>query len=72
MEKFKKDVAELLEVENVQESDKLSAFDSMDSLTMLSIIAYVGDNYNVALTAANINEAKTIGGLEELIKSKIS
>jgi hypothetical protein len=38
----------------------------------LSIIAYAGENYNVTLSAAEISKSITIGGLEELIKSKIS
>ena len=72
MDNFKKDMAEILEVENVELSDELTSFECWDSLTVLSIIALASENYNVTLSAAEINKSATIGGLEKLIKSKMS
>jgi len=40
-------------------------------LTILSIIAFAGENYNVTLSAADINNSKTIGGLKDLIKGRM-
>ena len=72
MENFKTEIAELLEVDNVELNEELSSFECWDSLTILSIIALAGENYNVTLSAAEISKSITIGGLEELIKLKIS
>lgn len=70
MENYLKQMAELLEEEQVQLTDELTSFDSWDSLTVLSLIAYADENYQVTLTAKEINAAKTIGGLKNLIDTK--
>lgn len=72
MENFKAEMAELLEVDNVELTDELSSFECWDSLTILSIIALAGEKYNVTLSAAEINKSQTVGGLKELIKLKMS
>lgn len=72
MDNFKTEIAELLEVDNVELNDELSSFECWDSLTILSIIALAGENYNITLSVAEINKSATVGGLEELIKSKMS
>jgi acyl carrier protein len=71
MEDFESVVAELLEVDSVNLKDELSAFECWDSLTILSIIAVTDTNYGVTLNAADVNEAKTIGGLKEMIRKKM-
>lgn len=68
MENLYNDLAELLEVDNVNDTDVLEDFESWDSLTVLSIIAYVSENYNKTLFAKDINEAETVGGLIKIIK----
>ncbi len=69
MEDFLEKMAELLEEDTVQLNDVIIDFDAWDSLTSLSIIAYVGEEFNKTISAAQIIEVKTIGGLFELIKS---
>ncbi|MEG2071533.1 MAG: phosphopantetheine-binding protein [Bacteroidales bacterium] len=70
METIYEQLAELLEVDTVNDTDVLVDFECWDSLTQLSIIALVNENYDVVLSAADIKEAKTIGGLKELINNK--
>jgi len=70
MEDFKSEMAELLEVDSVQESDDLESFDAWDSLTILSIIAYVDEGFGVSISAQEVNDSKTIGGLYEFVRSK--
>ncbi|RDY57582.1 phosphopantetheine-binding protein [Flagellimonas nanhaiensis] len=69
MEEFKNSIAEILEVDSVSLSDELESFDAWDSLAVLSIIALFDTTYNVALTAEDINNAKTISGLQELMEN---
>lgn len=67
MEELKVKLAELLEVDVVADTDVLADFDCWDSLTILSIISMVSETYNKILTAEQVREAKTIGGLCQII-----
>ncbi|WP_396217632.1 phosphopantetheine-binding protein [Flavobacterium sp.] len=69
MEDFLEKMAELFEEDTVQLTDIIVDFDAWDSLTSLSIIAYVGEEFQKNISAAQIVEAGTIGGLYELIKN---
>jgi acyl carrier protein len=68
MEDFLEKMAELFEEDSVTSTDIIIDFEAWDSLTSLSIIAYIGDEFRKNITTAQIVEAKTIGGLYELIK----
>ena len=72
MENFSLELAEILEVDTVEMDQELASFECWDSLTILSIIAFASDKYSVTLSAADVNNAKTIGGLKELIKNRMS
>jgi acyl carrier protein len=71
MENFESSISELLEVDTIEMTDELSSFDCWDSLTILSIIAFSSDAYNVTLSAEEINNSQTIFGLKKLIESKM-
>jgi acyl carrier protein len=71
MKDFEKEIAELLEVDTVNDEDILEEFESWDSLTVLSIIAHVDENYKITISANDLNEAKNIGSLKRLIESRI-
>ena len=64
MENFENGIAELLEVEAVNDSDELENFEAWDSLTSLSIIAFIDENYKISVSRNDLTEAKTIGGLK--------
>ena len=44
------ELAEILEVELVSDSDNLEEFDLWDSLALLSIAAFIDANYNIQIT----------------------
>lgn len=67
MEDLKVRLAELLEVDVVTDTDLLEDFDCWDSLTILSIISMVSENYDKLLNAEQVREAKTIEGLCKII-----
>ncbi len=71
MEGFENAIAEMLEVDSITLEDELASFDVWDSLTILSIIAYCDSEFKVALSNDEINDSNTIGGLKELIQSKM-
>jgi acyl carrier protein len=70
MNEFENGIAELLEVDAVQDSDVLEDFESWDSLTSLSIIAFLDENYNVTVSAQELLQVKTVGGLKSLVDAK--
>ncbi len=70
MENFFNEIAELLEVDSVTGNEALNSFKCWDSLTILSIIAHADDNYGITLTAAEVNNAKTVNGLKDLFVAK--
>lgn len=71
MENYDSLLAEILEVDSVKMDDKFTSFECWDSLTQLSIIAMADQSYKVTLNANDVLEAETIGGLKELIKSRM-
>jgi acyl carrier protein len=70
MENFETGIAELLEVNSVKEGDNLEEFEAWDSLTSLSIIAFIDENYGISVSANDLIQAKTVGGLKSLVLSK--
>ena len=71
MDNFNSQIALILEVESVDLNDELKSFEFWDSLSILSIIALASETYKVEITADDVNNAKTIGGLWDLIKSRM-
>ncbi len=71
MENFIESISEILEEETVELSDELESFEAWDSLTILSIIAICDEEYNVPLSAEEIENSGTILGLRELIEGKM-
>ncbi len=63
-------LADILEVETVNEGDDLKAFPSWDSLAVLSVIAMLDSNYGVNLRAADFQTVKTAADLWNLVQSK--
>lgn len=67
MEGIYQQLADLLEVENIDNNDILAEFECWDSLTMLSIIALASENYGKQIGNEQIREKKTVAELIELI-----
>ena len=70
MKNFDVEIAEILEVDSVNMNDELNEFDCWDSLTVLSIIAFASESYQIVLSATEINAARTVGGLKILLETK--
>jgi len=65
-------LAEILEVDTVNDSDVFTQFDEWDSLTSLSIIAMVDANYNTNISAEQLLSFTTVGDLKNYLNSKKS
>ncbi|MDR1632722.1 MAG: phosphopantetheine-binding protein [Dysgonamonadaceae bacterium] len=67
MNEFMEQMADIFEVDAVDLNDNLEDFDAWDSLTQLTIISLADENYGVTISAKELRDAKTIGGLKKLL-----
>lgn len=72
-EKFLETIKEALEVEDVEVNleDNLSDFDSWDSISRLSLIALLDENFEVEVADAEFDETETVGDLFNLVKKRM-
>jgi acyl carrier protein len=70
LDKFELSIAEIFEEDEVKGGDSLSSFEFWDSLTVLSIIAFIDDEFSLNITAEEVELSETVDGLRDLIKSK--
>lgn len=67
MDNFLEKMAELLEEDSVKPEDELVSFEAWDSLTVLSVIAMADEDFQKTVSARDVQEAKTVGGLYTLL-----
>ncbi len=65
-------LAEILEVVEVQPNDVLKEFENWDSLTVLSILAMLGARYGINLTARDLNQTTTSADLAALVANRMA
>jgi len=70
MDEFYKKLAEILEVDEVNENSQLESFTAWDSLGVLSAIAMIDSQYGVHLTSLDLAGIKTIDELWRLVQGK--
>ena len=68
MDNFEEKLAGILEADELNDSDILEDFEEWDSLSILSIIALFNSDYGKTITVSDVRNAKTVGGLKELLK----
>lgn len=59
MDKFYTDLADLLEVDEIDPAHALEDYENWDSLTIISLIAMLDSDFGVNMTAKDIGEFKT-------------
>ena len=70
MESFYRELAELLEVDDVTPEDVLENFETWDSLTVLALLATLDAKYGVNVSAELVRQAKTAADLASLVESR--
>jgi len=68
---FYTEMAEILEVDEVAPNAVLHDFDNWDSLTALSIMAMLDEEYGVNISTTELNLIVTIEELENLVKNRM-
>jgi acyl carrier protein len=70
MKELNNEMADILEVDSVNDEDLLENFDEWDSLARLSLLSFIDKKYNVNLFQPDIAEVKTIADIKKVVKSK--
>lgn len=70
MKEFREQIAEILDVAEVKESDVLADFAEWDSLSVLSTIALLDAKYGVNVTALDLKGVRTVADLWSLTQAK--
>ena len=70
IEKFSAQFEEI-EVDNINKDVNFKLLDTWDSLTSMSIMVMIEDEYNVKLTAQEIKSPNSVEELFKLVKSKL-
>ena len=70
MDEFLNELAEILEEDTVAADAELDSFDAWDSLSVLSVIAMANSKFGISLTAQQVNKAKTVQELYNLIQAQ--
>ena len=72
-QKFLNLIKEALEVESIKVKfeDRLADFDSWDSMSRLSLVALLDENFEVEVADAEFDETETVEDLFNLVKSRV-
>jgi acyl carrier protein len=68
MDDFLRQLADILDVDSVNEQDELGKFSAWDSLAVLSIIAMASEQFHTQFSAQQIRSAQTAGDLFVLVR----
>ena len=67
---FYKQLAQILDVEEVKPHDALKDFESWDSLAILSVLAFADSKYGVTVKAEEIRSVGSVAELANLVEAK--
>jgi len=70
MDSFYERLAVVLEEDTVSPDDELTKFEQWDSLTALSVVSMIDENYAVNLSFDDLIAARTAGALEALVAAR--
>ena len=64
------EIARILEVDSVSESDVLHDFEMWDSLSVLAVLAFVDERYGINISALELADVEKVVDLYNLVLSK--
>lgn len=67
-DRFYGPLAEILEVDKVEDENVLHEFEAWDSLTKLSIIALADSEYRLNISARDLDRTRTVGELKSYLE----
>ena len=70
MEEMNIEMADILEMDEVADTDELNSFVAWDSLAVLSLLAFIDKKYNVQLFNSDLADVKTLADVKKLVESQ--
>lgn len=70
MEEINIEMADILEVDLVADDDELKDFVGWDSLAILSLLAFIDDNYDVQLGGGDFETIRSLSDVKKLVQAK--
>jgi acyl carrier protein len=70
MNEFYKQLADILEVDQITADNELGSYPQWDSLSILSVIAMLDAQYGVNFRAAEFKDVRTAGELWKLVEAR--
>ncbi|MBT3993756.1 MAG: acyl carrier protein [Gammaproteobacteria bacterium] len=67
MDELKRQIAIILEIDEVSDEDILEEYEFWDSLSILSILAMISEQHNITISSEEIDECKTLKNLTDLV-----
>lgn len=65
-----KQIAEILGIDNLTDDEEIKKLPNYDSLNMLTVISFIKKEYDIILTAGDINKINTINDLRKIMQEK--
>ena len=72
MDALYRQLAEILETDNISREDVLADYPDWDSLSALSLVSAVISKYGVTLSGEEIAKFRTAGDVEDLVAAKLA
>ncbi len=69
MQELESELLNIFELDTVSESDILKSYEMWDSLSVLSLIAFLDDRYGIGIDAAELAEISTVAALFEFVEA---
>lgn len=70
MEELNKEMADILEIDSITDTESLITHDEWDSLARLSLLSFIDTQYKINLFQPDIENVKTLADVKKIIKSK--
>lgn len=71
-EEFLREIAEIMQLDEVPlENDNLNDYDEWDSMTILGVISFFDDEFNITLSSDDLDLVKTMNDLIQLADDHI-
>ena len=65
------EISDILEEDEISETDVLQTFENWDSLTVLSLVAMLDANHGINITAQDVRQCTTVGDLLAFVTSQV-
>jgi acyl carrier protein len=70
MDKLYSELAEILEVADINPDDKLTGYGTWDSLSILSIITLLDTTYGIRVNASELKAFETVREIEDFVRKR--